>query len=282
MAKCGSISEAAKKNYTSQPALSKAIKKLEDQLEVKLFHRTLSGIELTDEGRELLFFVEKSFNNLIIAERRLLENKSLERGKLSIGMPSNVGSFFLFDKIIEFHKQYPNIEITIVTGSTNKLLESLNSHNVDFVIDTSPINTQDVNLVIKPLINVEYAFIAKKNTKLFKPESICKLKDLETLPLVLPIPGTANRVDLDGILQDNNVVIDNVLNIHTTEMIIAFVKQDLGVGYVIKNLVKGEIEHGAIIALNIKETLPTVDINLVYNQNYLTTVPTNFIENYLN
>ncbi len=57
-------------------------------------------MQLTDKGLELLYFVEKSYNNLIIAERNMLETETLERGKLSIGMPSNIGSFFLFDKIM--------------------------------------------------------------------------------------------------------------------------------------------------------------------------------------
>ena len=109
VAKCGSISQAAKSCYTSQPAISKSIKKLEEELDTQLFYRNLSGVELTDKGRELLYFVEKSFNNLIIAERSMLETENLERGKLSIGMPSNIGSFFLFDKIMDFHQKFPNI-----------------------------------------------------------------------------------------------------------------------------------------------------------------------------
>ena len=64
----------------------------------------------------------------------MLETENLQRGKLSVGMPSNVGSFFLFDKIIDFHKRFPNIEITIMTGSTSVLLNLLDSHKVDFVI----------------------------------------------------------------------------------------------------------------------------------------------------
>jgi DNA-binding transcriptional LysR family regulator len=64
VAKYGSISETAKQTFSSQPAISKAIKKLEQELNVQLFYRTLTGVELTDKGKELLFFVEQSFNNL--------------------------------------------------------------------------------------------------------------------------------------------------------------------------------------------------------------------------
>ena len=84
VAKYCSISKAAQYTFTSQPAISRAIKKLERELGVQLFYRTLTGVELTDIGKELLEFVEKSYNNLILAERRMMERETLERGKLSI------------------------------------------------------------------------------------------------------------------------------------------------------------------------------------------------------
>src|SRR5574344_649945 len=134
VAKCGSISKASQKSYTSQPAISKSIHKLEEELNTQLFYRNIHGVELTDKGKELLYFVEKSFDDLNLAERNMLETENLQRGELSIGMPSNIGSFFLFDKIINFHLKYPNIEITIITGSTTNLIQLLDSHKIDFVI----------------------------------------------------------------------------------------------------------------------------------------------------
>lgn len=282
VAKCGSISKAAKETFSSQPAISKAIKKLEEELGTQLFYRNINGVELTEKGKELLYFVEKSYNNLIIAERNMLETENLQRGKLSIGMPSNIGSFFLFDKIIEFHKKYPNIEVTIITGSTSKLISLLDSHQVDFVIDTSPIIIGTANgLKIKKLIEAQYCFIAKKDTDLLETKGIKNLKDLAKYPLILPIPNTANRKDLDEVLTKNNVNIENIINIHTSEMIIAGVKKDLGIGYVIQNLVEQEVKNGELEILNIAENLPIVEINIIYNKNFLTTAPRRFIEQYI-
>ena len=282
VAKCGSISKAAKETFSSQPAISKSIKKLEEELGTQLFYRNLNGVELTEKGKELLYFVEKSYNNLIIAERNMLETENLQRGKLSIGMPSNIGSFFLFDKIIEFHKKYPNIEVTIITGSTSKLISLLDSHQVDFVIDTSPIIIGTANgLKIKKLKEAQYCFIAKKDTDLLETKKIKNLKDLTKYPLILPIPNTANRKDLDEVLTKNNVNIENIINIHTSEMIIAGVKKDLGIGYVIQNLVEQEVKNGELEILNIAENLPIVEINIIYNKNFLTTAPRRFIEQYI-
>lgn len=282
VAKYGSISKAAQYGFTSQPAVSKSIKKLEDELGTQLFYRNLNGVELTDKGKELLYFVEKSYSNLIIAERTMLETENLERGKLSIGMPSNIGSFFLFDKIINFHKKYPNIEITIITGSTSKLISLLDSHKVDFVIDTSPIDVRlDEGMKVTKLDEVQYCFVVKKDTKNIEYKKISKLSDLKNKPLILPIPGTSNRNDLDELLLNQDIDAENVINIHTSEMIISAVKKDLGIGYIIYNLVEDDIKNEELEILNIKEKLPTVEINIIFDKSFLTTAPKKFIENYI-
>lgn len=282
VAKCGSISKAAQYGFTSQPAVSKSIKKLEDELGTQLFYRNLNGVELTDKGKELLYFVEKSYSNLIIAERTMLETENLERGKLSIGMPSNIGSFFLFDKVIDFHKKYPNIEITIITGSTSKLISLLDSHKVDFVIDTSPIDVRiDEGIKVTKLDEVQYCFVVKKDTKNIDYKKISKLSDLKNKPLILPIPGTSNRNDLDELLLKQNVDVENVINIHTSEMIISAVKKDLGIGYIIYNLVEDDIKNEELDILDIKEKLPTVEINIIFDKGFLTTAPKKFIEKYI-
>lgn len=283
VAKCGSISKAAQISYTSQPAISKAIKKLESELSTQLFYRKLSGVELTEKGKELLYFVEKSYNNLLIAERTMLETENLERGKLSIGMPSNIGSFLLFDKILDFHKQYPKIEITMITGSTSKLTSLLDNHKVDFIIDTAPINiTTNEDIIIQKLTEVNYCFIIKKDTSIQNRKEIKRLNDLTNELLILPIPNTANRNDLNNILEKNKIHIENILNIHTSEMIIGAVKKDVGIGYVIENLVEHEIKNGELEILNIEEKLPTVEIDIVYNKHFLTKAPQKFIQEYMN
>ena len=272
VAKYENITKAAEKIYLSQSAISKAIKRLESELNTKLFIRNKSGVILTDKGKELLYFVEKSYNNLVIAERTMKETENLERGKLSIGMPSNVGTFYLFDKVIDFHNKYPNIEITIVTGGTSKLLSLLDSHEIDFVVDTFPIHDLKDGMEVKELLEVENCFVKKMNSKF---NNIKTNKDLEKYPLILPIKGTENRNNLDLYLNKNNINVNNVLNIHTSEMILSFTKKDLGIGYLIKNLVDDELE-----ILDIKG-LPKTKIGIVYDKKYLTTAPRKFIQMYI-
>ncbi len=278
VAKYKSISKAASKNYISQSAVSKAIKKLESELNTELIYRSVKGIELTDKGKELLFYLKKAYNNLEIARRVMLESNTLKRGKLAIGVPSQIGSFFLFDKITKFHHQYPQIEITIISKSTSQLLSLLESHEIDFIIDTTPIKTKLNDIKVIPLKKVHNCFVKASS---FPTSSIKTLKDLEKYPLILPIKGTNNRDELDILFDKNNIQVKNIINIHTSEMIISAIKKRLGIGYVIYDLVQDEIANKSLEMINLKEKLPMIEINLVYIKNYLTTAPIYFIENYL-
>ncbi len=275
-----SISDASKKLFITQSAVSKAIKKLEEDLNTNLFYRNSKGVKLTEKGEELLFYVEEAFNNLVTAERTMTESKTLNKGKISIGVPSQIGSFYIFEDITNFHKKYPNIEITIISKTTTQLLKLLEQHEIDFIIDTSPINTKIDNIIIQPLIEVKNCFVAKSDTSI-DIDKIKTIKDLANYPLVLPIKGTDNRKQLDKVFEKNNVELNNVINIHTSEMIAGSIKKDLGIGYIIYDVIKDNVENGEFKIIDIKENLPKITINLVYIEKYLTIAPKFFIENYL-
>lgn len=280
VAQSESISRASKKLYITQSAVSKAIKKLESDLNTDLFYRNVKGVKLTEKGQELLFYVEEAFNNLITAERTMIESENLDKGKISIGVPSQIGSFYIFEDITKFHKKYPNIEITIISKTTTQLLKLLERHEIDFIIDTSPIKTNIDNIVIKHLTNVDNCFAVKSDTSL-KIDKIKSIKDLKNYPLVLPIKGADNRRQLDDLFEKSNVSLTNVINIHTSEMIAGSIKKDLGIGYIIYDVIKDNIASGEFKLINVEENLPKIAINLVYIPKYLTIAPKYFIENYL-
>ena len=277
--KYGSFSKAAEFTYTTQSSISKSIKKLEEQLGIKLFYRNSHGVELTENGKELLYYVEQSYGNIMTAERLLMETDNLDRGKLNIGLPSYISSFFFFDKIKDFYKKYPNIEITLMNGSREYLLNLLNNHKIDFIIYSSPIfENLDKDLELIKLYPIEYKFFCRKD-KYENYKHIKDIKDLESVPLVLPVPGSNNRRFLDEILIKKDIKIKRAINIHTSEGILTAVKNDLGVGYIIEDIVKGDDTYKCI---NIKTKLHKKEVALIYNRKFLTKVPLRFIEEQLN
>lgn len=278
VAQYGSVSTASKNLMISQPAISRSIKKLEEDLNVTLFYRTLNGMILTEKGKELLSYVEDACNSLRIGERTMMEANNLLKGKLSIGVPSHIASFYIFDKIRRFHKDYPQIEVSIISRCTAELIKLLENHEIDFVIDTSPIIGSEKELHIEELIHCPHCFVSLATDNYDYVKSI---KDLEEVPLILPIMLTSHRKRLHEVALENNVQFKNVLSIETSEMIREAVLNGNGVGYILKDVVKKDIANGKLKEIPVKEKLPYVTVNLVYIDKYLMNAPKVFIDKYL-
>ena len=108
VAKCGSLTKAAEELYISQPAVSQSIKQLESQLGVSLFNRTHRGMELSAQGGKMIFAkVEKALELFAEAETVIAQVHDSAKGILRIGASETIFRYFLADKIVRFHEQYP-------------------------------------------------------------------------------------------------------------------------------------------------------------------------------
>ncbi len=275
----GNITRVAERNFVAQSAISRAIRILEETIQSKLFTRRKNGMFLTQKGMELFYYVSKIMDLFKLANLKMFDEDGLTMGRLNIGVPSHIANFFIFNKVREFHKTFPFIDINIISRSSKELFSKLQLNEVDFLIDTSPLSPNNVeNLVVEGLIDVRHCFFAKNNSNYKNSTS---LKELENQPLILPVLHSSPRKDLDIIINSNNLTLRNVVSIETSEMIINAVKENMGIGYVLYDLVKTEIENQTLKEIFVKETLPSVSINLIYKKDMLTTVAKNFINNYL-
>ena len=277
VAKFKSFSEASKKLYVSQPTISNSIKRLENQLETKLFYRKTDGVSLTTDGREFLSYVEKSYNLLISGTRNLQSAKEFSKGKVSIGVRSHIGDFFLFEYIEKFHKENPNIDISVVSRNTEQMIELLQSNKLDFIIDTSPINSRYNNLEIISLFELENCFVSKEKIK----ESL-SFNDLDNYNIILPLETSTPGKELEKAVSKQGAKLNPLMTIDTTEMLINAVHKNLGIGYVIKQAVKEAIENKVLYEVKIKEELPKLVLNIVYIEDYLTHIPRAFMDMIIN
>lgn len=281
VAKSKTITEASKKIFISQPAISKSLKKLEDSLGVILLYRTLNGIMLTPKGEELYYYIEQAFNNLRLAEKKMNETKDLEKGTLCIGAPSNIVSMFLIEDILDFHKEFPNIDINIINRSSTEMLSLLDKNMIDIVIDTSSPKDNLECFKVKKLMNLSYCFVSKKDKFNLKKTSKYNIRDLIEYPLILPTFNSSHRQNLNKIVENNNATFKNVISMETSEMIYNMVKKGLGIGYLLYDTVKDDIDLGSLNLIKTIEKLPVVDLNLVYKDKHLTEASLKFINDYL-
>ena len=113
VARCGNISRAAKELYISQPAISKAISKLEESLGIKLFSRNSRGVQLTREGTILFQHVNTAFDSIGRGERELKRIHDFHIGNLKIGVSNTLCKYVLLPYLKGFIGKYPHVNIAI-------------------------------------------------------------------------------------------------------------------------------------------------------------------------
>ena len=278
VATSNSFLDASNKLVVSQPAISKSIKNLEEQLNTSLFFRGNKGICLTPNGEILLKYVKDMFNLLQAAERMLVKENDTKSGTLVIGAQSHIVRYYLLSKLSKFKKDNPLVSIKIIDLSTRDLLEALEKHAVDFVIDSSPIETIYNNTIVKPVAYLDTCFI--KSNK--NDDKIDNLKDLEKQNIILPLERSSLRKTLERELEEKNTHLVPTIEYETEELIIESVRNDMGVGYVVKNAVDYLVDEKLIDIIDLKMPLPKVEINLIYVESYLTNIANMFIKNYIN
>ena len=132
VANTGNISKAASRLYISQPAISKSIRKLEENLEVSLFSRNSRGVQLTEEGELLYHYVQNAFYSLEKGETQIKKIHELGIGHIHIGVSTTLCKYVLLPYLKEFIETHPHIRISIECQSTNHTLQLLKENKDRF------------------------------------------------------------------------------------------------------------------------------------------------------
>ncbi len=270
-----SISRTANRLYVSQPAISYSLKELESQLGYTLFYRNSKGIEPTMEAKELYNYISTAFNILNDAEEHIKNLNHLNIGCIRIGVPSTIGSFYLTDVICDFRKQFPGITFEIVSKPMDEMVEMLEMRKLDVIIGTLPIHSKK-NVVKTTLSKFHNCFAYYKNKK--SDISINHIKDLEKYPLVLPDKSFTSRLKLDEYMESKNIQLNPVLEGWSTEVMLSMVRNGVGVGYFIQDIIEQQLDKDSFEILSFNNNLPDVDVCCVYIEEFLTRATGKFIE----
>ena len=271
VAKTKSFSESSKNLHISQPAISKNIKTLEDELNTQLFFRTNRGIELTPAAKKLLAYVEKAYSYIMLGEKELIEANSENKDTLTIGISSSLISNYIAPYIKEFIKLYPNTVIKIITREEQNLMELFEQNSLNLILTLGSLNFtkeyQSINLCQE-----EYSFAY--NPTIYDLEHFT-IEELSKNILLLPNKKTKIRRMLDNYLIAKGINNLSTMELETNEMILNYTKEGLGIGYLPKSLIESN-PHLEIINLN--ERIIMENIVLTYNEEILTSNTNEFLK----
>lgn len=278
VAKTGSISKAASSLFVSQPSISYSIKMLEEELKCKLFNRTAKGTELTIDGEKLLFYVEGAFNMINAGCKTVKDSENMISGEIRVGVPTHIGIFLLSKYIQKFIEKYPGIKFTIVNRATSEMVDMLEKRNLDFIVDSYPIDSNRKDIVLYKLIEVSNCFVGNEKYKNIVNEGIINIEDIQKYPLLLPPKITSTRKALESKLKDRIDNLEAIIDVPTTEVMLELVKKGLGIGYFTKESVQKYIDSGRLYEIPVDVELPKTDIFIAYVDNFLANAPKKFIE----
>ncbi|SDW15146.1 DNA-binding transcriptional regulator, LysR family [Alicyclobacillus hesperidum] len=130
-AELGNVSKAAEELSVSQPALSRAIAKLEEELAAPLFIRESRGVRLTPYGQTFLPYVQRAFAELAQGKEAVRSLVDPSHGVLHIGLIYSLGTRFLPELIHSFSQEEPHVSVQLIESPTHGLLEFLERGDID-------------------------------------------------------------------------------------------------------------------------------------------------------
>lgn len=261
IAKTGSISNAAKELFISQPAVSQSIKQLEESLGGKLFFRTTKGITLTKEGEVLLKYIEQAFNFIKKGEGKFVEMKNLVEGQINISASDTICKYYLAPYLAEFKKRYPKIKIHVTNRTSKESIELLKVGKVDLSIVNTPMN-EDKNLSIVEILEINDCFIAGSNYMELK-DKILTLEELNKYPIILLEKGSHIRNFIDEYFKSNGLELNPEFELGSIDLLIEFARLGLGISLVVKNFIEDELRLNKIFELNLNGDLPKRNLVVV-------------------
>ncbi|EAV45216.1 transcriptional regulator, LysR family protein [Roseibium aggregatum IAM 12614] len=272
VATLGSMAAAAKALGKSQPAITKALKKIEADLGVFLFHRVPSGIVPTLEGQTVIDRCRRIQSDL----QKLSEDVAQSRGQY-VGMISVVVSPLAALKIIppvmrRFQSRFPGVELNITGGHAPKAFHALRSGEADFVIGPAPDAQPKAGLHVEPLLTTSVTFLAGQQSHL---KDLSKPQDLLTARWAVIGPSSRRPLFQDFFRMHGLQGPDPVIRSDSILSILSVIEQSEIVCSFPSLIVDEVMERWAVTALPIDLSMLTVDIALTWTKERLLTPAAN-------
>src|SRR4028119_589645 len=140
----GSLTRAAERLHVSQPAVSKQLRELEKSIGMALFHRLSKGVRPTEGGELVAGYARNMFALEAEAEHALSELRGLERGRLTVGASTTIGTYLLPQVFAHFQQSYPHIELNLEIANTEEIQRRLLDNSIDLALSEGHVHAPDI------------------------------------------------------------------------------------------------------------------------------------------
>lgn len=244
VAACGSFSRGSALLHISQPAVSRTIRELEDELGRPLFLRSRQGASLTEAGR-ILF--ERSGQLLQQVEQASAEVRAglmTLSGQLTIGMTPGVGHALAPVLLARFSHEHPQVGIKIIGGFSSHLHELLVRRQIDLAFTHDPLPQR--GLEMRPLLREE-VFVVGRTGAIPGEGAALATSEIVRLPLILPSRPNASRRLLDDWAAREGLWVEAKYEVDDHVITSALLKAGLGVSLMTRATIAADLMSGGEI-----------------------------------
>lgn len=178
VARCGGIRAAARELGLTQPALTKSLRTLEQELGTPLFDRNRKGVTINSFGAAFLVRAEAAMHQIERGRDEILQLKGSSGGNVSIASSSVAALMFLTSALANFRKTYFNAVVSIQEGTYSHMLRGLRDGSLDFAIGPEPAADLAEDFLVEPLFANTRRVIGRRGHPLARASSLGELLDV--------------------------------------------------------------------------------------------------------
>ncbi|WP_201453232.1 LysR family transcriptional regulator [Rhodococcus sp. T7] len=227
---CGGVTRAAAQLRVAQPSLSQAVRKLEKDLGVELFHRVGRGLVLSPAGEALVGPARTILREVESAENTVRDVGAMRGGRIDIASLSDLSSDPLSVWVAKFRRQYPDVRFHIEDrDETADIVSLVRSGACELGVLALPLPTED--LVGEELIDQQLVLVCPPGTDARWPDPV-PIQSLTRIPFVMGEKGTATRDFIDRSLRLHGVEPDVAVEVRQRGAVLPIVLAGGGVSIV--------------------------------------------------
>ncbi|GBL02765.1 LysR family transcriptional regulator [Glaciecola sp. KUL10] len=207
IAELGSFAEASERLFISQPALSTAIKNMEESIGGKLFSRSTRRVSLTPEGKEFLPVAKRLLNDWETALSDVTSLFKLQRGVLNIAAMPSFADGILATNLANYHNNNPNIQIRLLDEVMERVIQHVQDGRTELGFVFRPNDL--TGLIFTPLIEDSFMLVVNKEHKYASYDRV-EIEQLNSIPMVFMNHGSSIRTWIDNNLESLNIKPDMI------------------------------------------------------------------------
>ena len=258
------FTKAAEEMCITQPAVTKHIKELETELDIKLFDRKSGKVVLTKAGIIVFDYSQKILSLDTQLAFDLGRLKKQYAGNLRLGASTTIGQYILPPILAKFSQKYHDIKLELRNDNTHKIEEALLANNIDLGIVEGISKHNGIKYI--PFLKDEIVLIAHTSQPYSTKDEIT-IKELLTLPLVLRELGSGSLEVILNKLKEENIGLQDlniVMHLGSTESIKTYLANSNCLGLISISSVSKEISNGEFKVIDIKDLQFERTFNIIH------------------